>query len=110
SPEISLSRSAPRAAAPKHHDARCGHRFHPAAHEGARLLRVPDADPDRVLARGRARLSRPVAAAPGEILRAAAGAAAVQAADHGLGLRPLLPDRSLLPRRGCAPPSLPPRT
>src|SRR5262249_22142768 len=49
-----------------------------------------------------ARLSGPVAAASGEILRAAAGAAAVQAADHDFRLRPLLPDRPLLPRRGCA--------
>ena len=39
---------------------------------------------------------------PGKVLRAAAGAAAVQAADHDGGLRPLLPDRALLPRRGPA--------
>src|SRR3546814_19542444 len=39
-------------------------------------------------------------AAPGQVLRAGAGAAAVQAADHGGGLRPLFPDRALLPRRG----------
>ena len=37
---------------------------------------------------------------PGQVLRAAAGAAAVQAAADDLGLRPLLPDRALLPRRG----------
>ena len=43
-----------------------------------------------------------VAAASGKVLRAAAGAAAVQAADHGVGLRPLFPDRALLPRRGRA--------
>ena len=78
------------------------HRFDPAAHEGAGLLRIPDADPDRLLAGGRARLSRAVAHASGQVLRAAAGAAAVQAADHDLGLRPLLPDRALLPRRGRA--------
>jgi len=34
---------------------------------------------------------------PRQVLRAAAGAAAVQAALHGRGLRPLLPDRALLP-------------
>jgi len=32
----------------------------------------------------------------------AAGAAAVQAAHHGGGFRPLFPDRALFPRRGCA--------
>ena len=69
---------------------------------GAGLHRVPDADPDRLLARGGARLPRAVAAASGQVLRAAAGAAAVQAADHGRGLRPLLPDRAVLPRRGPA--------
>ena len=37
---------------------------------------------------------------PGQVLRAAAGAAEVQAAAHGRGLRPLFPDRALLPRRG----------
>ena len=37
---------------------------------------------------------------PGQILRAPAGAADVQAADHGRRLRPLFPDRALLPRRG----------
>src|SRR4029450_5469967 len=74
--EVPLPRSAPRAAATKHHDARRGDRFHPPANEGAGLLRIPDADPDRILARGRARLSRAVAAASGQVLRAAAGAAA----------------------------------
>ena len=39
---------------------------------------------------------------PGKILRAAAGAAAVQTAHHGRGLRPLFPDRAVLPRRGRA--------
>jgi aspartyl-tRNA synthetase len=38
--------------------------------------------------------------APGQVLRAAAGAAAVQAAADDRGLRPLLPDRAVLPRRG----------
>ena len=43
-----------------------------------------------------------VAAASRQVLRAAAGAAAIQAADHDRGLRPLFPDRALLPRRGRA--------
>ena len=43
-----------------------------------------------------------VAPASRQVLCAAAGAAAVQAAHHGGGLRPLFPDRALLPRRGCA--------
>ena len=38
----------------------------------------------------------------GQVLRAAAGAADLQAADHGVGLRPLFPDRAVLPRRGPA--------
>ena len=59
-------------------------------------------DPDRVLSRGRPRLSRAVAPASGKILRTAAGAATVQAADHGVGLRPILSDRAVFPRRGCA--------
>jgi aspartyl-tRNA synthetase len=50
--------------------------------EGARDFLVPSAQPSR------------------QVLRPAAGAAAVQAAADGRGLRPLLPDRALLPRRG----------
>ncbi len=50
--------------------------------------------------RGRPRLPRALAAEPGQVLRAAAVAAAVQADPHGLGLRQVLPDRPLLPRRG----------
>ena len=44
----------------------------------------------------------PTPPASRQVLRAAAGAAAVQAAAHGRGLRPLLPDRAVLPRRGRA--------
>ncbi len=72
------------------------------AHDRAGLHRVPDADPDRVQPGGRPRLPGAGAAASGQVLRAAAGAAAVQAAADGGGLRPLLPDRALLPRRGRA--------
>ena len=100
--QVPLPRPAPRQAAPEHHDARAGDRFDPPAHEGERLLRIPDADPDRVVAGRRARLPGAVAAASRKVLRAAAGAAAVQAAHHGRGLRPLFPDRALLPRRGRA--------
>ena len=100
--EIPLPRSAPRAAAPQHHAALEGHLVHPPAHDRPGLHRVPDADPDRVVARRRARLPRAVAPASRQVLCAAAGAAAVQAAHHGGGLRPLLPDRALFPRRGCA--------
>jgi hypothetical protein len=44
----------------------------------------------------------PSAQLPGQVLRAAAVAAAVQAAADDVGARPLLPDRALLPRRGPA--------
>ena len=77
-------------------------RLHARADVGAGFPRVPDADHHRLLARGRARLPRALAPASGQVLRAAAGAAAVQAADHGVGLRQVLPDRALLPRRGPA--------
>ena len=66
----------------------------------AGLHRVPDADPDRLQPRGRPRLSRAEPGPSRQILRAPAGAADVQAADHGRRLRPLFPDRALLPRRG----------
>ena len=78
------------------------HRFVAAAHEGTGLLRISDADFDRLFAGRRARLSGAVAAASRKILRAAAGAAAVQAADHDFRLRPLFPDRAVLSRRGRA--------
>ena len=66
------------------------------------LPRDRDADPHEVDARGRARLPRAVAPAAGQLLRAAAVAAALQAAADGGRLRALLPDRALLPRRGSA--------
>ena len=100
--QIPFPRSQARASARQHHAARQDHRFDPHAHEGGRLLRIPDADPDRFFAGRRARLSGALAHPPGQVLRAAAGAAAVQAAHHGGGLRPLFPDRALLPRRGRA--------
>jgi aspartyl-tRNA synthetase len=50
------------------------------------LRRVPDPDPDRLVARGRARLPGPEPHPPRPVLRTAAGAAAVQAASDGRGL------------------------
>ena len=44
----------------------------------------------------------PSQSASRQVLRAAAGAAAIQATHHDRGLRPLFPDRAVLPRRGCA--------
>ena len=60
---LPLPRPAPGEAAPEHHEARGDHRLPAPPHEGERLLRVPDADPDRLLARGRARLPGAVAPA-----------------------------------------------
>jgi hypothetical protein len=61
-----------------------------------------DADPDQEHAGGGARLPGAEPRAPGQVLRAAAEPADLQAAVHGRGARPLLPDRALLPRRGPA--------
>ena len=68
----------------------------------ARLHRHRDADALQVDARRRARLPGALARAPRPVLRAAAVAAALQADADGRGLRPLLPDRQVLPRRGPA--------
>ncbi len=51
---------------------------------------------------GRPRLPRSRAEPPRGVLRAAPVAAALQAAPDGRGVRPLLPDRAMLPRRGSA--------
>ena len=101
-PAIPLPRSAARDAAQEHHAAAGDHRLDPEAHGGGRVLRVLDPDPDRVLARRRARLPRALAHSCRQVLRAAAGAADLQAAADGLGLRSLFPDRALLSRRGSA--------
>ena len=50
----------------------------------------------------RARLSGAVPHASGQVLRPAAVAADLQAVADGRGIRPLLPDRAVLPRRGPA--------
>ena len=74
---------------------------HPPPHGGTGISRVSDSDPDIELARRRAGLSRSQPHSPGQVLRPAAGASAVQAAADGVGLRSVLPDRAVLPRRGC---------
>ena len=68
----------------------------------ARLHRHRDAGALQVDARRRARVPRAVAHAPRAVLRAAAIAAALQADADDRGLRSLLPDRQVLPRRGPA--------
>ncbi len=97
---LSLPRSAARASACEFDAARAGDRLDPPPHDRAGFYRVPDADPHRELARGRARLSRAEPSSSGQVLRAAAGAAAIQATADGRGLRSLFPDRAVLPRRG----------
>ena len=99
-PRVPLPRPAPRAHAPEHHPALAGHREDPREDGRPGLQRAGDADPFGHLARGRPRLPRTLAAAPREVLRVAAGTAAVQAAADDRGLRPVLPDRPLLPGRG----------
>ena len=64
----------------------------------AGLSRDRNAHPHQVHARGRARFSRSQPRASRRVLRAAAVAADLQADPHDLRLRPLLPDRPLLPR------------
>ena len=100
--QVPLPRPSPRAGPRQHHAALGGDRLDPPADDRPGLHRVPDPDPDRELARRRPRLSGPEPRPSGQVLRAPAGAADVQAADHGRGLRPLFPDRALLPRRGRA--------
>ena len=68
-----------------------------------RLHRDRDAVHGQVHARRRAQLPRPLAPQPGPVLRPRRVAPDLQAAVHGLGHGPLLPDRPLLPRRGSAP-------
>ena len=54
--EIPLPRSAPRAGAQEHHAARGRDRHYPPPHDRGRVHRIPDADPDRLQPRRRARL------------------------------------------------------
>ena len=64
--DLPLSRSAARADARQHDAAGARHRLDPAADDRAGLCRVSDADPDRQLARGGARLPVPSRLHPGE--------------------------------------------
>ena len=68
-----------------------------------RLPRARDALHGEVHAGRRPQLPRPQPPQPGQVLRAGREPAALQAALHDGGLRPVLPDRALLPRRGPAP-------
>ncbi len=98
--DLPLPRPAPPAHAPQHHAALRRHQRHPAEDDRAGLQRDGHPDPVGHLPRGRPRLPGALPPAPGQVLRAAAGAAAVQAAADDRRLRPLLPDRAVLPRRG----------
>src|SRR5439155_4552567 len=100
--EVPLPRPAPRKTAPEHHDPWRHRRFHAQADEGTGFLRVPDPDPDGLVAGRGAGLPGAVADSSGQVLRPAAGAAAIQAVADDVRLRPLLPDRALLSRRGSA--------
>ena len=101
-PEVPLPRPAPPGdAAHDAHPHQAGRGAAPLAGR-ARLPGHRNPDPDQGHARGRARLPGAGAHASGRVLRAAAVAAAVQADPDDGRLRPLLPDRALLPRRGAA--------
>ena len=99
---LPLARPAPRADAAESPDAGEARLDHPRGDGGGGVRRHRDADHGEADSRGRPRLPRPDAPAAGEVLRAAAVAADLQAAPRDLGLRPLLPDRALLPGRGPA--------
>ncbi len=101
-PDASRDRPAPSADAEEHDAALQGGDGVPPFPRQPRFHRHRNADADQVHAGRRARLSGAVARASGRILRAAAIAAAVQAVADGRGLRPLLPDHQMFPRRGSA--------
>ena len=101
-PALPLARPPARQAAAQHPPPRADGRDHPPPDGGGRLPRHPDADPLQVDPRGRPRLRRAEPPPQGIVLRAAAEPAAPEAADDDRRLRPLLPDRNLLPRRGSA--------
>ena len=73
---------------------------HPPGDGGRRLPGHPDADPLQADARRCEGLHRPEPPAGGPLLRAPAVAADPQAAARDRRLRPVLPDRHLLPGRG----------
>ena len=106
-PQVSLHRPAPARPASQHRTAPPGCHRHSRPSERAGLLRDRDALHDALHARRRARLPGAQPRVSGRILRVAAIAAAVQADPDDLGLRQVLPDRALLPRRrpACRPPA-----
>ena len=97
--QVPLHRPAPRghveAPAPASQD----HARHAPLSRRRGFRRHRDAGAHQGHARGRARLPGAVAHARRQVLRAAAVAADLQAAADGRGLRPLLPDRQMFPRR-----------
>ena len=98
--QISLPRSAPRDAARQHRQAHASRFATCAAAWKARFHRIFHPDPHGFQSRkARATFLVPSRIHPGKFYRASPGAAAVQAAADGGGLRPLFPDRPLLPRR-----------
>ena len=99
-PALPVPRPPPPAGPSLHPAPEPGHRVHPAADDRLWLHRVSDPHLDLELAGGRPRLSRAEPRASGEVLRPAPGAPAVQATADGGGLRSVLPDRPVLPRRG----------
>ena len=101
-PDASRAGPAPPADAEEPDAALQGRDGGPQVPRRARLRRHRDADAHEEHAGRRARLPRAVARARRRVLRAAAVAAAVQAAADDRRLRPLLPDRQVLPRRGPA--------
>ncbi len=101
-PALPLPRPAARGHEPAPAPASSHHPRHAQLPRRARLHRPRDADADQGDPGGRARLSGAQPHAPGQVLRAAAVAADLQAAADDRRLRPLLPDRALLPRRGPA--------
>ena len=99
-PALSLARPAAAAAAAEHRAALEDGLDDPAGNGRRRLPRDRDADSRQADAGRGPGLPRPEPAAPGALLRAAAVAADLQAAPRHLGIRPLLPDRAVLPGRG----------
>ena len=100
--QVPLHRPASRRDAEAPAPAPCRHARDARIPRRPRLHRRRDADADQGDAGRRARLPRAEPHAARQVLRAAAVAADLQAAADDVGLRPLLPDRALLPRRGPA--------
>ncbi len=104
-PALPLARPPPGEDAAQHRAAQPARLRDQADDGGGRIPRDRDADPLQADPRGRARLHRPEPPPAGTLLRAAAVAADPQAAARHRRLRPLLPDRAVLPGRGppCRP-------